>query len=484
MIKKQSALSYLSFPPRIIVRDKLQRESSSLTSSLSGLTGQSRIKVLDSPIKSGNDRKKLRRNDYNFTVFNSSEAGFSLVELMITIVVFLLVIAGASQVLTSLITQFKQQGKITETNIEGAIGLDMMRRDIESAGYGLPWVIPATVVYNEAGAEAVAFNDCSAAAPCNPPKAIVSGNNMTTYVSPNNIFNGSDYLAIKAANVATSAAAQRWTHLRTGNVKRTWGTTADDFVNTDRVIVISPGTGGADSQTLVVSAASAWWTSYTAGTAPLVGTASFAPTDTTETRVIYGIDPDTNLRMPFNRTDYYIWRDTTNPATDAVPDRCAFGTGILRKTVIAQLDGDRTPFPLLDCVADMQVGFGVDTTATTDGVTNCYVNNLADAITVDAANIRNRVREVRVYILAHEGQYDRDFTFTIATPLLPSSIRVGEPSASLPTGTGICSADTVLGRNFNFNDPNGDGNTSDAITNWQNYRWKVYTLVVKPNNLR
>ncbi|GFP20667.1 hypothetical protein HKBW3S03_02170, partial [Candidatus Hakubella thermalkaliphila] len=186
------------------------------------------------------------------------------------------------------------------------------------------------------------------------------------------------------------------------------------------------------------------------------------------------------LRMPFNRANYYIWREGTTIADDKVPDRCAFGTGILRKAVIAHADGDRIALPLLDCVADMQVGFGVDTDPTPDGVPNCYVNNLADAITVNAENIRNRVREVRVYILVHEGQYDRDFTFN--PPIRPSFIRVGEPSANLPGG--ICTVANVLGRDFNFNDPNGDGNNVDAIQNWQNYRWKVYTLVVKPNNLR
>jgi prepilin-type N-terminal cleavage/methylation domain-containing protein len=397
-----------------------------------------------------------------------NRAGFSLVELMITMVVFLIVIAAASGILTGMITQFKQQSKITETNIEGAIGLEMMRRDIEHAGYGLPWVIDAAVAYNEAlAAEAAAFNDCNGTAPCNPPRAIVSGNNMTTYASPNNVFNGSDYLAIKAANVAMSATSQTWTRLRAGDIKRN-GLSGENFANNDRVIVISPGTGGADSQTLVVSAG-AWWTTYGA-------TATFAPTDATETRFIYGIGPQpvpiSNLRMPFNRADYYIWRGGTTTATDEVPDRCAFGTGILRKAIIAHADGDRTPLPLLDCVADMQVGFGVDTDATLDGVPNCYVNNLADAITVDAANIRSRVKEVRVYILAHEGQYDRDFTFT--PQILTSSIRVGEPSGNLPGG--ICTAETVLGRNFDL--------ALAGIPNWQNYRWKVYTLVVKPNNLR
>lgn len=67
------------------------------------------------------------------------EEGFTLIELMITMVIFVLVIAGASSIFTGLLTQFKQQSKITETNIEGAVGLEILRRDLESAGYGLAW---------------------------------------------------------------------------------------------------------------------------------------------------------------------------------------------------------------------------------------------------------------------------------------------------------------------------------------------------------
>ena len=78
------------------------------------------------------------------------EAGFTLVELMITMVVFVLVIAAASQVFTSLLTQFKQQNKMAETHIEGAVGLGILRHDLEHAGFGLPWNMNGTA-YTEAG---------------------------------------------------------------------------------------------------------------------------------------------------------------------------------------------------------------------------------------------------------------------------------------------------------------------------------------------
>ena len=69
------------------------------------------------------------------------EEGFTLVELMITMVVFVLVIAAASSIFSSLLNQFKQQSKIIESNIEGVVGLDMMRVDVQQAGFGIPWFV-------------------------------------------------------------------------------------------------------------------------------------------------------------------------------------------------------------------------------------------------------------------------------------------------------------------------------------------------------
>ena len=54
----------------------------------------------------------------------TNHAGFTLVELLITMVVFVFVIAAASGVFTGLLTQFKQQSKIAETKIEGIVGLE------------------------------------------------------------------------------------------------------------------------------------------------------------------------------------------------------------------------------------------------------------------------------------------------------------------------------------------------------------------------
>jgi type II secretory pathway pseudopilin PulG len=374
------------------------------------------------------------------------EEGFTLVELMITMVMFVFVIAAASQVFTGLLTQFKQQSKIAETNIEGIVGLDMLRRDVENAGYGLPWVMPATAKYSEVplGSAGSAYDECAATTPpphtCNtPPKAVLAGSGAG--------WNGSDELVIRGANVARSATAQTWTTLRTGDTKMN-GLSGESFTGTDRVIIISPGSTTANARRLVVNSADSadWDTTYNA-------TSNFDPGDATETYVIYGIVSNGAggaLWMPFNRTDYYI--STTN-----VPARCASNTGVLMKSVLSQTDGTRTDFlPVLDCVADIQVVFRFDTSVPRDGIADLVSDDIS-ALT--AEQIREQLMDVRVYVLAHEGQRDPNFTYS------KNPVYVG---------------DAAIGgsRNFNFT------TVANPVADWKNYRWKLYSMVVKPINLR
>jgi type II secretory pathway pseudopilin PulG len=346
------------------------------------------------------------------------EAGFSIVEILITMIILGLVLTLGSDMFVGMLRGYKQQSKITETNIEGIIGLELLRRDIERAGYGLPWSFNVGTPYNEAvNAVAAAYND----APANPPRAILSGFDAVTL---------RDYLVIKATNLARNDACTKWTLLPSSGGPTAWNPASENLVGTDRVIVLSPGALAATSKILVSS-----------GTFSAM--AAMASPD--ETRLIYGVDPDTDLRMPFNRADYYV------STSVAIPGRCAQGTGVLVKSIVNHGDGSLNTLPLLDCVADMQVIAYLDTNL--DGQWDLMSNGL---LLADAQTVRDQVKEVHVYILSHEGQ--RDATYAHSS----STIRVGEAA--------------TLGRDFNL--------TTLADPNWRNYRWKVYTLIVRPNSLR
>lgn len=387
------------------------------------------------------------------------QEGFTLVELLITMVIFVFTIAAATNIFVPLLMQFKQQSKITETQIEGIVGLDLLRRDIEQAGFGLPWNIEATVTtatYSEASGNVSPltfppsdYNDAPG-----PPRAILSDDNIG--------LNGSDYLVIKATSVATNNTTMKWAYVveeAAGSAVKAWGAGVEDLDPTDRVIVMIPSRG-TNNQRILVDNGGVFSVQF-----QHVPDSAYSPGIERDLYLIYGVDPDTNLRMPFNRAEYYI-RGTGGGFT--IPPRCAPNTGVLMKSVINQADGARgVGMPLLDCVADIQVVFGVDNDNDGDfevgaaGSTDMYT---ADISAYNALQVRQQVREVRLYILAHEGQ--RDNTYDAAT-VYPAA-QVALPAAPDP-GAGS-------GSTFNF--------TARGVTDWQHYRWKVYRIVVKPNNLR
>lgn len=385
------------------------------------------------------------------------ETGFTLIELIVTMAVFVLVMVAAANILTGMITQFKQQSKIAESNIEGIVGLEILRQDLAHTGYGLPWSVdvdgdgvatdwPQLTTYNEANG-AGSFNDGSPAS-AQPlpagvrraPRAILNGDNIG--------MNGADYLVIKSVNVQRTNAAERWTLLKRGPIGAenpwTWTPAGENLQNTDAVMVLGVNRG------LIVNG-TAFYTTYN-------NLALFTPTDISEqSRIVYGLAPAAAgaPRMPFNRADYYISR----PAD--ISSRCAPSTGVLYKATLQHATGNFTELPLLDCVADMQVVFLVD--ADQNGVTDWPPVDTLD--NMSAEDIRNQLREIRVYIVAQEGQKDPTYDFSDGGTRENLSV------------TEIFGADS---RTINF----ANLKTLIGDTEYKYYKWKLYTIVVTPNNLR
>ncbi len=413
-----------------------------------------------------------------------NQRGFALIELLIAALLFVFVMAAASNVFTALLTQFKQQSKIGETNIEGIIGLEILRQDLINAGYGLPRNIIGVddsdgdgnfwehlPNYDEAisngSPDPAAFNDATKNLDGDTnageqPRALVSGDNVT-FSGPNNVLDGSDYLVIKSINIADDEACRKWTTLKVGDVKKTWNPAFENLQNSDRVIVLSPGGIETNLMSLVVSSSGNYYTTYGS-------TSDYAPLSDNEARTIYGISSTSDPRMPFNRADYFIRRFDSG-GNNITPQKCAPNTGVLFKAVLNHSDGTfQNLLPLLDCVADMQVIYrfdmdqdGVIKTASNadgsmiadiDGGEGATVETVQNALN-SAAVMKNVLKEIRVYILAHEGQKDLNFSYPSST------ITVGEYG---------------LGRNFNLSNNIG--------AEYKYYRWKVFTIVVSPLNLR
>jgi prepilin-type N-terminal cleavage/methylation domain-containing protein len=403
--------------------------------------------------------------------------GFSLPELLIVMVLFIVVIMISTSAFNSILTNSSQQVKSSESNIQGVVGLEIMRSDLESTGYGLPWCQSFVADWTESlvaanflanGIDPASFNDTnnptkneiysqtsnSSKGYLQGPRAIQSG----TAAGANAWENGRDYLVIKSAILGMNRAAKKWSYLYypggTSPEFKTWGG-SDDFVaadadgHPDRVITLD-----ADDHRLIgTSTTSANFSySFTAANTP---SALFSPNSSDLNYLVYGVNSASALGFPYNRVDYYIKRPA---ATSDMPDRCASGTGILYKANLNHSGGGVTQYPLLECVADMQVVYALDTTALditpVGGVNlNCDQNCLS---AYTAEQIRKMLKEIKVYVLTHEGQKDNSYTYPTST------VQVG---------------DSGPGRAYDLTQLSGIG------ADWKHYRWKVYTIVVKPKNL-
>jgi prepilin-type N-terminal cleavage/methylation domain-containing protein len=346
------------------------------------------------------------------------ESGFSLLELLIALAIVAVVLTAASTFFIGVVKQYKVQTKITESNVEGILGLELLRQDLESLGYGLAWNnLPS---YSEASSGVL--NDDGAA-----PRAVVSIDCTSLGIN-----NGSDYLVIKSTRVGMDNAAGKWTTLRAGEVTRDWGSEEEDLAAGDRVIVLSPGSSTTDQRVLLTPYDGADFGNLT----------SFDPDDAFQTNIVYGIGPMATTRFPFNRADYYIDGTTLR--------HCAPITGTLVKRVVRHTDGALdNPLPLLDCVADMQVVYGYKNNPSDNVVWTSDLAGLFPAGPNAAADIRSKLVEVRVHILAQSGQRDDSYSY---------------PTTAIPVGSEV-------------------GIHSVDVSAHRNYRWKQYTIVVKPRNL-
>jgi prepilin-type N-terminal cleavage/methylation domain-containing protein len=384
------------------------------------------------------------------------ERGFTLLELVVVMGIFAIVMLITTSAFNLIVKQMSQQGKSTETDIASIVGLEVLRSDLQNAGYGLPWALqsaltgskyteittsdagmPLSATFWPSGKSPLTFNDAAGV-----PRAVQS-DNTTFNLDSSGV--GSKYLVVKSLDVAPGATQKKWVTVSYGDTGRnpltTYGSDRD-LVASDHVIVLrNTFIDGIPSRQLQVNGGvfSATFDHYTTLTQPHSSGDVFQ---------VYGVDPTTDPRMPFNRADYYV----NTPANK--PPACAQNTGILYKAIANQGSG-YTEVPLLDCVADMQVVYGAGPVGS--DVCNSYTATVPGS--GSAQDIRQQLKEIRVYILAHEGKKDPSFTY---------------PSKTVPVGMDL-GGGIIIGRNFDL----------EALIkgDWRNYRWKVYTIVVRPKNL-
>lgn len=405
--------------------------------------------------------------------------GFTLVEMLLAMTVFIIVIVISASAFNTILTYSKKFSSIEESNIEGVVGLEMFRHDLEQAGFGLPYAFDADTtkppIYIEAtGTLPKLLND----APSNVPRAIAFQKYSTSIDKDGNSYSGASgswYLAVKGSTLSRDSSAQKWSYANYSST--TFGSkppklwSSGNFDSSDRVIAIRRTFVNTTYQNTlaydVVNRDIYWTYNVNAGL-----TAEFSPRNANEIVYLYGLGQNNDsVGMPFNRADFFIARPSNSAK---FPASCAPGTGILYKATVNQSDGKMNYLPLLDCVADMQVVLGWDLWNTSvnaegqdgtvdtwsnpvDGSGNITVNGLAPMATVISAlgspeSLRKSLKIIKVYVLAQIGRKDLSFT-------------------SNPKINVFGKGELSLGREYNL--------TADM----RNYRWKVYSIVAHPKNL-
>jgi prepilin-type N-terminal cleavage/methylation domain-containing protein len=398
----------------------------------------------------------------------SKQQGFTLVELLVVMAVFIVVMMIAGQTFNNIYSLSSKFTKSEESNIEGIVGLELMRHDLEQMGFGLPWGFSGAITYSESDVADALTNDDDKTARTDTtedrvPRALVGLDGFA--------FNSSDLLGVKGSTLGRSQVSQRWAYVPFHNYSANpWESRpviwpSNNLQTNDQVIAIRSNFNNADEDHLLLFSGTTYGFSYkTSGIAN-----AYLPQNDQQMDMIFGIDQGT-LRMPFNRSDFFIQSPAVSPA-------CAPNTGLLVKATVLHNPvgvlpaGGYATMGLLDCVADMQVVLGWDTsdkglannvdaysslplrsdgTVTASGPTGAAGN--IQAWLQSPQGIREHLKVVKVYILAQEGKRDKSY-------VAPATILVGnDGELSLTRQYALSAAQ-------------------------QNYRWKLYRIIARPKNL-
>jgi Tfp pilus assembly protein PilW len=437
------------------------------------------------------------------------QRGMTMVELMVSLAIVMLIIGAATTAYLKILRSYKTQGRLAESYMANLTGLEMLRYDIETAGFGLPADLNG-VTYNEAVAVSpeANFNALSNPNPNPPydpsllndspssaPRAFAHLDNQGAGIGTNQ----SDVLSIKSSSANINPTSKKWSMITFASgtpnpIVKEWGTAAllDQFMDftslptPDKFIVL-------DNNGKLINTAGHWLNTFNAS-APGNGyyrdaTLISPAISSTSVFYMYGLDNSTQgHRMPFNRVDYYLDRIPVD-----FPSSCDKNTFTLYRSVVDQNSGQLlTQAPLIDCVADFQVAFGLDPNGGT--VSNPSLPPMGDAVSpiqwqknlagMNAAAIQATLREVRIFILYQEGlgdtSKDPSFRFAGILNLGDQAIANSLDSANYPAGGNQFQQLSLAAL------PGAPGSLLSSFTPQgtdQQYRWKIIEMAVKPMNL-
>ena len=154
------------------------------------------------------------------------QRGMTMVELMVSLAVVMLIIGAATTAYLKLLRTYKTQGRLAESYMANLTGLELLRYDIEMAGFGLPASLAAGATYSEADAQGAN----TPAPPYDPALSTIRSESGAARIRPSGQrgANSSDVLAIKSSAANLNPTSKKWSmisHAGSGAIPmvKMWG---------------------------------------------------------------------------------------------------------------------------------------------------------------------------------------------------------------------------------------------------------------------
>ena len=332
-----------------------------------------------------------------------------MLELLISLAILGVLLSGVYSAFVTQTQNSTREFKVAQTEMELGIGKNIIERDLLMAGYGLA--------------------DDYSAAPIPVPRVAAATNAVP------------DTLTVTGTALGMeSQVAQGWTYLSAVAAGpppvpsfATWADSREDVGVGDSVIIMEPGTKKFLTELGV------WKFTYNGSNVNLTPGLSIPSLGT----LVYGVD--SAAALPYATVAYSL-------SGANLPTNCEATTmNLVRAETWTAVAG--APNPLLTCVLDFQVAFGLDTDEDINKQIDLWDNGGVTAGGYDSQTLKRRLKQIRAYLLVQVSNRDTDYTFPVNT------IRVGE--SLLATG--------------------GDVALSPEQ---RKYKWKVINMTITPRNIR
>ena len=349
--------------------------------------------------------------------WRTSQAGFTLIEVLTSLVVFGLISAAIYSAYYAQVKQTTRQYSLAKASMDIQIIKNLIESDITMAGFGL-----AEGFVGHPNAAGLATNTSAI-------KAVNGGTN-------------DEMTLMGTALGIESRFSQGWTVVKTDAfgllAPVVWTDDPRDSLQDDTRYVVMDPYGRKLSDPWVGE-----YDSSNPTTTLPQGTLLYALYDKSAGAASVTTDAGEPGLMPHYEVKY--------SRGGAALASCADGTESLLRSETRTTTAVAGS-PLLNCVLNMQVAFGLD--QDDDEIIDLWDNGGGTAALLSRDDLNKQLQQVRVYVLSQASERDDNYQS-------PSPIRVVE--ADLGTGADV---------------------TLDLVQKQEKYRWNLLTMVVTPRNMR